>query len=87
MRHATSLQTPFPHMRMRAPPPPYAHTMPTPHAFHLRPYGFYNDAAPNRDAACRIVTKNARLPAWHGIRMETMAMGGIWAQCGSQCRL
>ena len=27
-RHDTSLQTPFPHMRMRAPPPPYARTMP-----------------------------------------------------------
>ena len=26
-RHTTSLQTPFPHMRMSAPPPPYAHTM------------------------------------------------------------
>ena len=23
----------------------HARTMPTPHAFHLRPYGFYNDAA------------------------------------------
>jgi len=34
-RHATSLQTPFPHMRMRAPSPPNAYTMPTPHAFHL----------------------------------------------------
>ena len=34
-RHATSLQTPFPHMRMRAPSPPNAHTMPTPHASHL----------------------------------------------------
>ena len=27
-RRATSLQTPFPHMRMRAPPPPFARTMP-----------------------------------------------------------
>ena len=27
-RRATSLQTPFPHMRMRAPAPPYARTMP-----------------------------------------------------------
>ena len=27
-RCAASLQTPFPHMRMRAPPPPYARTMP-----------------------------------------------------------
>ena len=61
MRHATSLQTPFPHMRMRAPPPPYAHTMPTPHAFHLRPYGFYNDVAR------RVVTKKRTSPrvAWY----------------------
>ena len=38
-RRATSLQTPFLHMRMRAPPPPCAY-----HATH-GDLGFYNDAA------------------------------------------
>ena len=43
----------------------HARTIPTPHATHLwGPYGFYHDAAPNRDAARHVAT-NALPPYAH----------------------
>jgi|GEM_PF-5517996 len=43
----------------------HARTMPTPHTSHLwGPYGFYHDAAPNRDAV-RCVATNAPPPYAH----------------------
>ena len=44
-RRAMSLQMPAPHMRVRAPPPPYAHTVRPACLPSRRPYGFHNDAA------------------------------------------
>ena len=46
-RRATSLQTPFPHMRMRALPPPYAHTMGPPHS-PMSPWFLQRRGTPRR---------------------------------------
>ena len=51
-RRATSLQMPAPHMRMRAPPPPYAHTI---RPAYLLPTG---------DPTIFITTRHGKVGKW-----------------------